>query len=106
MADPPLLKSIPDFLLDAPLYEPFKLELGDILRLSGRVGPDGTMLAKFDGFCPFCGKDTTYELEHLPLSSVELNGVETMHAFRGASVTCPVTRATQSLSGCACVKWS
>lgn len=62
----PLLDSLPTFLLNAPIYKIYSPP--DSTRiLSYLYGRD--KLAPFDGHCPFCHKETTYNLsehEHIP----------------------------------------
>jgi hypothetical protein len=92
MSQPCPFTTLPDFLLNAPLYKPFKLddELVALSQFSGRLVKGGGVLSNFDGHCPFCGRNTTLSFaRHFSIPSGKpWEGVKTRTSFDEISVVC------------------
>lgn len=97
--EPEQLTTLGDFLLNAPLYQKVLLDddLKDLSALTGRK-PDGGALnsygpddpRRFDGFCPYCKKDTTFTITtsmSIP-SGDPWNNVRTRFGHDDVAITC------------------
>lgn len=92
MVDFPLLTSVSDFLLNAPLYKRFALdeELVALCHLTGRTPAAAPGLLNFDGHCPHCGRETTFTFKqrmHVP-SGDDWRDVRKRYAFHEIQLVC------------------
>ena len=86
MAEPEQLKSIEEFLFEAPLYKTYKLP-DDLEIVEGLYGRAGDLTV--DGHCPSCSKASTFFVHgaHVP-SGYPWETVKTRQAFDEISITC------------------
>lgn len=85
------LPSVEALLFKAPLYTTFALDddLWDVRILYGYVEEVGADDTKFDAFCPFCKKDTTFKLRPISIPGGEpWAKIKERYAFDQLSVTC------------------
>ena len=85
--------SLSGFLLEAPLYSEYEIpnDSDKLYELYGsttgfaRAGPN----VKLDGYCSFCGRDTTFTLSPPSVpQGVPWNNLETRTAYDALSITC------------------
>lgn len=73
------------------MYATFALndDLNDVRILYGRVKESGRDETKFDTFCPFCKKDSTFTLSAISIPSGDpWKNIKERYAFDQLSVTC------------------
>ena len=88
---PVALPSVEALLFRAPLYTKFALDddLKDVRILYGRVNEMRADDTKFDSFCPFCEKDTTFTLSPISIPNGEpWTRIKERYAFDQLSVKC------------------
>jgi hypothetical protein len=92
---PPPYPGLVEFLFNSPLYAKFQLadDLNEVRELYGRVetfglgSDDGH--ARIDGFCPSCGKESTFLVNGISIPSGDpWARIKTRHAFEGFDITC------------------
>lgn len=87
MSEIPTLEALEDFLLNAPLYEQFRLK-EDCLIVSYIYGKKTA--PKFDGHCPYCSRETVFKLTkiaHIP-NGDPWRDIKTHVAYDDIIVTC------------------
>lgn len=79
----PELKSIQELLFELPLYAEYRAPIGIVRQIYSRAEA-----AKFDAFCPFCKKQSTFEFSGAYVQDGQWSVISQFTSFGSVSVEC------------------